>query len=170
MTEQNELLANDPGSLFIAQLAQMYIDNGLIDEAIGMCEQTLKAYPEYDECRIILLKAYRIKDNFEKFIVHYEYLQKNAPSVSLDEFKEYHDKHFEKEETVEISKEGKTEITPEENQPEKVHELDNNISIIDNIEKLIEDEIKNLPNVIGVIVSDDTGIPIASHFQMDMDV
>ncbi|HFD05049.1 MAG TPA: hypothetical protein ENJ25_02770 [Firmicutes bacterium] len=170
MMDQNELLANDPGSLFIAQLAQMYIDNGLIDEAIGMCEQTLKAYPEYDECRIILLKAYMIKDNFEKFIIHYDYLQKNAPSIPLDEFKNYRNKHIGGKDATPLHEEKKKREVVKEEKHEDVRELDKNISIIDNMENLIKEEIENLSNVIGVIVSDDTGIPIASHFQTEMDV
>ncbi len=166
MTEQNNLLANDPDSLFIAQLAQMYIDNGLVDEAIGMCEQSLKAYPEYDECRLILIKAYMIKDEPDKFFLHYDYIKKNAPSLPLEEYSDYYKKHFENA-TEEQSVGEKPELLQEN---AETQELNKSISVIDNIENLISSEIKNLSNVIGVIVSDDTGIPIASHFQMEMDI
>jgi len=171
MKDQNELLNNDPGSLFIAQLASMYIENGLVNEAIGMCVQTLKSYPGYDECRLVLMKAYQMQNDIENFSINYNYLKGNVPSIIPSEFKEYYNQE---PKDVDIQTDEVNEIPAklEDTQTKTMLEdkLEESINILDNLQNTIKDSMKRLSSIIGIVVSDDTGIPITSSFKMDMDI
>jgi predicted regulator of Ras-like GTPase activity (Roadblock/LC7/MglB family) len=171
MKNQNDLLSNDPGSLFIAQLASMYIENELVNEAIGMCIQTLKSYPGYDECRLVLMKAYQIQNDVESFSINYNYLKDNVPSIIPSEFKEYYNQ---KPKEVDTQTDEINEIPAklEDAQTKTMLEdkLEESINILDNLQNTIRDSMKSLNSIIGIVVSDDTGIPITSSFKMDMDI
>ncbi len=171
MKDQNELLNNDPGSLFIAQLASMYIENGLLNEAIGMCLQTLKSYPGYDECRLVLMKAYQIQNDVKNFSINYNYLENNVSSIIPSEFKEYYNQNSKAIDTRtdEVNK-IPTEAKDTQTKTIIENKLEESINILDNLQNTIKDSMKSLNNIIGIVVSDDTGIPITSSFKMDMDI
>ncbi|RKX72227.1 hypothetical protein DRP43_01260 [candidate division TA06 bacterium] len=171
MKDQNELLNNDPGSLFIAQLASMYIENGLVNEAIGMCVQTLKSYPGYDECRLVLMKAYQMQNDIENFSINYNYLKGNVPSIIPSEFKEYYNQEP-KDVDTQTDEVNEIPAKLEDTQTKTMLEdkLEESINILDNLQNTIKDSMKRLNSIIGIVVSDDTGIPITSSFKMDMDI
>jgi len=52
-----ERLAKDPSSLAFAQLADLYRKAGRADDAIGVCREGLKRYPQYATARLILAKT-----------------------------------------------------------------------------------------------------------------
>ena len=50
----SENMANDPDSLAFVPLAELYRDNGMVDQAIQMCLQGLQRHPENAQARILL--------------------------------------------------------------------------------------------------------------------
>jgi tetratricopeptide (TPR) repeat protein len=60
-----ERLAKDPTSLAFAPLAEAYRKAGRTKEAIQLCEEGLRRYPDYGMARVILAKAYLAEGNDE---------------------------------------------------------------------------------------------------------
>lgn len=54
---QEERLSKDPSSLAFAQLADLYRKAGRADDAIAICREGLKRYPQYATARLILAKT-----------------------------------------------------------------------------------------------------------------
>jgi len=67
MKEKNEeKLGKAPSSLIFISLASMYLDNGMVDEAIDLCKAGLEIEPHNEEAHLILAKAEIEKGNMEK--------------------------------------------------------------------------------------------------------
>jgi tetratricopeptide (TPR) repeat protein len=60
-----ERLARDPTSLAFAPLAEAYRKAGRTKDAIQLCEEGLRRYPDYAMARVILAKAYLAEGNDE---------------------------------------------------------------------------------------------------------
>jgi len=59
-------LQDNPKSLFFARLADCYVKQGRLDEAIELCEEGVKHHPSYVTGNFILAKAYLAKNDREK--------------------------------------------------------------------------------------------------------
>lgn len=59
-------LKENPHSLLFARLADLYIENGRIDEAINLCTEGIKDHPSYSTGYFILAKAFIQKKEYEK--------------------------------------------------------------------------------------------------------
>jgi tetratricopeptide (TPR) repeat protein len=65
MDEEKDRLKAAPNSLVFVSLASMYLDNGMIDEAIDLCKSGLSIEPNSEEAHFILAKAVYEKGNKE---------------------------------------------------------------------------------------------------------
>jgi predicted regulator of Ras-like GTPase activity (Roadblock/LC7/MglB family)/tetratricopeptide (TPR) repeat protein len=54
----SEILARDPDSIVFASLAQLYLKQGMVNEAIKMCLSGLKKHPSYVKGHRVLAEAY----------------------------------------------------------------------------------------------------------------
>jgi tetratricopeptide (TPR) repeat protein len=57
MNDKKEKLEKAPNSLIFVSLASMYLDNGMIDEAIDLCKAGLEIEPQNEEAHLILARA-----------------------------------------------------------------------------------------------------------------
>ncbi len=77
-----ERLARDPESLAFAQLADLYRKAGRTDEAIALCRDGLRRYPQYGTARLILVKALMTGGQLESALVELDpMLQANPKDV-----------------------------------------------------------------------------------------
>ncbi len=57
MEEKEKRLEKAPNSLIFVSLASMYLDNGMVDEAIDLCKSGLEIEPGNEEAHLILARA-----------------------------------------------------------------------------------------------------------------
>ncbi len=91
--EKENGLGAAPSSLIFVSLASMYLDNGMVDEAIDLCKSGLRIEPENEEAHLILAQAEIEKgktDDGKKRLV--ELLQRNPENTAakglLDQIEE----------------------------------------------------------------------------------
>lgn len=65
MDEEKDKLKAAPNSLVFVSLASLYLDNGMIDEAIDLCKSGLSIEPDNEEAHLILARAEYEKGNRE---------------------------------------------------------------------------------------------------------
>jgi tetratricopeptide (TPR) repeat protein len=63
MEDKEKELGKAPNSLIFVSLASMYLDNGMVDEAIDLCKSGLEIEPENEEAHLILARAEIEKGN-----------------------------------------------------------------------------------------------------------
>lgn len=86
MDEKKEKLEAVPNSLIFVSLASMYLDNGMVDEAIDLCKAGLNIEPENEEAHLILSKAEiekGEKENAKKRLI--ELLERNPENTTAKE-------------------------------------------------------------------------------------
>ncbi len=86
MENKDDKLEKAPNSLIFISLASMYLDNGMVDEAIDLCKSGLEIEPENEQAHLILAKALVEKGDREGAQKHLtELLQKDPANVSARE-------------------------------------------------------------------------------------
>lgn len=86
MENKDDKLEKAPNSLIFISLASMYLDNGMVDEAIDLCKSGLEIEPENEQAHLILAKALVEKGDREgaqKRLT--ELLQRNPANASAKE-------------------------------------------------------------------------------------
>jgi predicted regulator of Ras-like GTPase activity (Roadblock/LC7/MglB family) len=66
MEEKEKRLEKAPNSLIFVSLASMYLDNGMVDEAIDLCKSGLEIEPGNEEAHLILARAEIEKGKIEQ--------------------------------------------------------------------------------------------------------
>lgn len=66
MEEKDRKLERAPNSLIFVSLASMYLDNGMVDEAIDLCKSGLEIEPDNEEAHLILARAEIEKGEIEQ--------------------------------------------------------------------------------------------------------
>lgn len=62
----SEQLVSDPNSLLFASLADMYREEGMLEEALAMCQSGLALHPRHVPGRLVLAKIHRDAQQFTK--------------------------------------------------------------------------------------------------------
>jgi tetratricopeptide (TPR) repeat protein len=66
MEDKEKKLEKAPNSLIFVSLASMYLDNGMVDEAIDLCKSGLEIEPDNEEAHLILARAEIEKGNISQ--------------------------------------------------------------------------------------------------------
>jgi len=168
MDEKKEKLEAAPNSLIFVSLASMYLDNGMVDEAIDLCKAGLNIEPENEEAHLILAKAEiekGEKENAKKRLI--ELLEKNpenttakevlkkleteiseqpsAPEVKVEEEKVVSEAKEEEEEKSETKGEFETLLM------EKINKINQVEGIINCFFRLKDGKIIKTPQLVGNI-------------------
>jgi|GEM_PF-6024227 len=117
MIKKEDNLKTAPNSLIFVSLASMYLDNGMVDEAIDLCKSGLKIEPENEEAYLILAQAEIEKGNIDdaqKRLV--ELLERNPENAAAKGLLGQIEKHKKEEEEEKVEEGG--EKREEENAEE----------------------------------------------------
>ncbi|MCK4576110.1 tetratricopeptide repeat protein [candidate division WOR-3 bacterium] len=86
MNKEKDKLEKAPNSLIFISLASMYLDNGMVDEAIDLCNAGLEIEPQNEEAHLILARAELekgFKDRAKKRLI--KILERNPENSSVKE-------------------------------------------------------------------------------------
>jgi len=129
MIKKEDNLKTAPNSLIFVSLASMYLDNGMVDEAIDLCKSGLKIEPENEEAYLILAQAEIEKGNIDdaqKRLV--ELLERNPENAAAKGLLDQIEKHKKEEEEEKVEEGGEkreeenAEEAGEKREEEKVEE------------------------------------------------
>ncbi len=81
--ELEKRLAADPNSRIFVQLAEEYRKQGLLENAIEICEQGLKKHPQYPSARVALGRALLEAETFERASEEFEAVLAQVPDNIL---------------------------------------------------------------------------------------
>ncbi len=159
MIKKEDNLKTAPNSLIFVSLASMYLDNGMVDEAIDLCKSGLKIEPENEEAHLILAQAEMEKgsiDNAQKRLV--KLLQRNPENAAakglLDQMeKRKKDEEGKSEEVKPEEGKGKSEEVKEEEGRKKKEEIvkDEISEEEKRLEELLTGNIDDIIRIEGVI-------------------
>lgn len=125
MDEEKDKLKTAPNSLVFVSLASMYLDNGMIDEAIDLCKSGLSIEPNNEEAHLILARAEYERGNREdskKILI--DILSMNPENKSAKELLDSIDSASEEEDSTEKREEIKEEGKIEKEEGEEKVEID----------------------------------------------
>ncbi|MFQ5828735.1 MAG: tetratricopeptide repeat protein [Candidatus Methylomirabilia bacterium] len=83
ISRYQERLAKDPASLAFAPLAEAFRKAGRTREAIALCMDGLRRYPDYTTARVILAKAYLAEGNQEAALRELDTVVTQTPDDAL---------------------------------------------------------------------------------------
>lgn len=74
------LLQQDPGSLQFVQLAELYRQRGMLDEAIAVCQHGLANHPNYVSGLVALGRSYQVSGRIPDAVATFELVVELAPN------------------------------------------------------------------------------------------
>ena len=168
--KKKEKLEKAPNSLIFVSLASMYLDNGMVNEAIDLCKSGLEIEPQNEEAHLVFAKAEIEKGNKEDAKKRLKgILERNPENTAAKELLEqietivYKEQKEEKKEEGEKGgeKEREEKLTPEvvssivvEVEKEEViskEKEEEKLSEQDESEKLLVEKIYKINQIEGVI-------------------
>lgn len=174
--KKKEKLEKAPNSLIFVSLASMYLDNGMVNEAIDLCKSGLEIEPQNEEAHLVFAKAEIEKGNKEDAKKRLKgILERNPENTAAKElleqietivYKEQKEKEKEKEEKKEEGEKGGEKEREEKLTPEVVSSIvvevekeeviskekeEEKLSEQDESEKLLVEKIYKINQIEGVI-------------------
>lgn len=174
--KKKEKLEKAPNSLIFVSLASMYLDNGMVNEAIDLCKSGLEIEPQNEEAHLVFAKAEIEKGNKEDAKKRLKgILERNPENTAAKElleqietivYKEQKEEEKEKEEKKEEGEKGGEKEREEKLTPEVVSSIvvevekeeviskekeEEKLSEQDESEKLLVEKIYKINQIKGVI-------------------
>lgn len=174
--KKKEKLEKAPNSLIFVSLASMYLDNGMVNEAIDLCKSGLEIEPQNEEAHLVFAKAEIEKGNKEDARKRLKgILERNPENTAAKElleqietivYKEQKEEEKEKEEKKEEGEKGGEKEREEKLTPEVVSSIvvevekeeviskekeEEKLSEQDESEKLLVEKIYKINQIEGVI-------------------
>lgn len=173
--KKKEKLEKAPNSLIFVSLASMYLDNGMVNEAIDLCKSGLEIEPQNEEAHLVFAKAEIEKGNKEDAKKRLKgILERNPENTAAKElleqietivYKEQKEEEKEKEEKKEEGEKGGEKEREEKLTPEVVSSIvvevekeeviskekeEEKLSEQDELEKLLVEKIYKISQIEGV--------------------